>query len=72
MRFPSCNPKTLGATKKHIKILKAAIKTLTQGTANFFEGLDGLDQRFVPFNGGFGTKQISWLEGVLNEAKKRK
>lgn len=58
--------------KEAYRILKARNKNfLTQGTANFFEGLEGLDQRFVPFNGGFGTKQISWLEGALNEAKKR-
>lgn len=51
--------------KKHNKNFK------TQGTANFFEGLKGLEQRFVPFNGGFGSKQLSWLAQQLGAAKEK-
>ncbi|MAA80339.1 MAG: hypothetical protein CL916_13880 [Deltaproteobacteria bacterium] len=58
--------------KEAYNILKDKNKNFaTQGTANFFEGLEGLEQRFVPFNGGFGTKQTAWLEQTLNEVKEQ-
>ncbi|CAI5510582.1 unnamed protein product [Closterium sp. Naga37s-1] len=31
------------------------------------EGLEGLNRRFVKFNGGVGEEQLRWLEGVLSE-----
>ncbi|GJP46629.1 hypothetical protein CLOM_g5895 [Closterium sp. NIES-68] len=31
------------------------------------EGLEGLNRRFVKFNGGVGDEQLRWLEGVLAE-----
>ncbi|CAI7797042.1 unnamed protein product [Closterium sp. NIES-53] len=30
------------------------------------EGLEGLNRRFVKFNGGVGEEQLRWLEGVLS------
>ena len=35
---------------------------------NFFTGLEGVNQRFVPFNGGFGQSQLNWLAEVLDQA----
>ncbi|KAF4655338.1 hypothetical protein FOL47_009476 [Perkinsus chesapeaki] len=32
---------------------------------DFFQGLQGLDSRWVPFNGGFGKEQIAWLRNLL-------
>jgi len=32
---------------------------------NFFQGISGLESRWVPFNGGVGKDQLSWLESVL-------
>ena len=58
--------------KEAYKILKDRNKNfLTQGTTNFFEGLKGLEQRFVPFNGAFGPEQLLWLEQALDEANKK-
>ena len=39
---------------------------LTQGKVDYFEGLEGLERRFVPFNGGLGAEQIAWLRSELN------
>ena len=32
---------------------------------NFFNGVSGIESRWVPFNGGLSTKQLNWLETVL-------
>ena len=54
------------------RILKRHNKNFqTQGTVNFFEGLEGLEQRFVPFNGGFGEEQLRWLKHTLEAAEKQ-
>ena len=37
---------------------------------NFFEGLSKKHQRFVPFNGGFGQTQLTWLKETLSQAQK--
>jgi len=42
-----------------------------QAPFNFFEGLSRERYRFVPFNGGFGARQLSWLEAELTEAQAR-
>lgn len=36
---------------------------------NFFEGLSRENQRFVPFNGGFGQVQLQWLKEILAQAQ---
>ncbi|KAF4710743.1 hypothetical protein FOZ63_011193, partial [Perkinsus olseni] len=33
---------------------------------DFFQGLHGLDSRWVPFNGGFGKTQLAWLRNLLH------
>ena len=38
------------------------------GTFPYFEGLEGLGNRWVPFNGGVGEEQLAWLRGQLSEA----
>lgn len=38
---------------------------------NFFEGLPPHRLRYVPFNGGFGSKQLAWLMTELQEAQRR-
>lgn len=40
-----------------------------QGSVNFFDGLQGDQQRFVPFNGGLGERQLTWLHNVLELAR---
>lgn len=37
---------------------------------NFFAGLSRDRYRYVPFNGGFGNEQLSWLEATLEVAKR--
>jgi len=39
-----------------------------KGGSGWFDGLAGHDRRFVPFNGGFGAKQVAWLRGQLAAA----
>jgi len=39
-----------------------------QGNVNYFSGLEGEQQRFVPFNGGFGARQLDWLRQQLKAA----
>ena len=34
------------------------------------DGLNGLERRFVEFNGAIGTTQLSWLNNVLQKAQK--
>ncbi len=36
------------------------------------DGLTGIDQRFVTFNGGVAKEQLEWLDGVLSQAQKHK
>lgn len=38
---------------------------------NFFEGVPIEKQRYVPFNGGFGEKQLAWLKVELATMKER-
>ena len=45
---------------------------LSQGKADYFEGLEGLEQRFVPFNGGFGTEQLEWLKETIASSHTQK
>ncbi|EER06430.1 hypothetical protein Pmar_PMAR006241 [Perkinsus marinus ATCC 50983] len=33
---------------------------------DFFQGLQGLESRWVPFNGGFGKTQVDWLRNLLH------
>ena len=35
---------------------------------DWFVGIDGYQRRFCPYNGGYGTKQLSWFDNELNEA----
>lgn len=37
-------------------------------SGNFFTGLSGPVQRFCPFNGGIGAKQLAWLQATLEKA----
>ena len=43
-----------------------------QGAVNYFEGLVGADQRYVPFNGGVGDEQLEWLVEELRTARSRR
>ena len=36
--------------------------------SNYFKYVEGLDQRFVPFNGGFGPTQLDWIQACLQDA----
>ena len=55
-----------------------ADKTLRQQNPNYPEnenspeGLQGLDRRFVAFNGAVGPKQLVWLKDTLETARKKK
>lgn len=41
------------------------------GKVDFFRGLDGDRQRFVPFNGAYGEKQLQWLQNELDTARQK-
>ena len=36
---------------------------------DYFKGLSGVDQRYAPFNGGLGQRQLEWLREALKEAQ---
>jgi manganese-dependent ADP-ribose/CDP-alcohol diphosphatase len=38
------------------------------GGGSWYDGVDGVERRFVPFNGGLGKDQIDWLSAQLKEA----
>ena len=42
-----------------------------QGRGDFFAGVTGPAQRWVPFNGGLGGKQLEWLSGVLKNCRQQ-
>ena len=42
-----------------------------QAPYNFFEGLKDEDLRYVPFNGGFGRVQLTWLKQELDIVKSK-
>jgi manganese-dependent ADP-ribose/CDP-alcohol diphosphatase len=39
------------------------------GTFPYFKDMEGLDGRWVPFNGGLGKEQIAWARDTLRRAK---
>lgn len=55
---------------------KEAIRQLSEGNPNnlnggeWFKGLKGVEQRFVPYNGAISVTQLKWLEDVLKESNK--
>lgn len=38
------------------------------GGGSWYDGIKGVERRFVPFNGGLGEEQINWLSAQLKEA----
>lgn len=66
---------TDGAGTLHAEALNLCQKnnpnSLT-GSSNYFEGLQGPECRWCPFNGGLGEEQLQWLESVLINATKLK
>ena len=36
--------------------------------SNWFDGIEGYQRRFCPYNGGFGDEQLDWLEQELKKA----
>lgn len=55
---------------------KEAEEVLSMHNPNFPEaenspnGLDGLNKRYVGFNGGVGSKQLQWLQDTLSQSRK--
>ena len=37
--------------------------------ANWMKGLEGMNKRWMPFNGGLGAEQLEWLKSELAESK---
>ncbi|KAJ6358788.1 hypothetical protein OIU76_000504 [Salix suchowensis] len=63
--WPQGHPKTLQA-------LEFLEKKNPNSDKNSPEGLQGLDRRFVMFNGAVGREQLEWLDGTLQDATKLK
>jgi manganese-dependent ADP-ribose/CDP-alcohol diphosphatase len=65
-------PEECAGYKEASRLLERHNKNfLSQGKVNYFDGLEGLNKRFVPFNGGLGTEQLEWLRTVLSQAKEK-
>jgi manganese-dependent ADP-ribose/CDP-alcohol diphosphatase len=45
-------------------------KNFGEGNENSPEGLEGLQRRFVAFNGALGPTQLEWLEGELESTRR--
>lgn len=56
--------------REHNPRCLAAVENGEKGM-NFFDGLEGRNLRFVPFNGGLGTAQLDWLRSTVREAVAR-
>ena len=54
-----------GYQQAHAILAKKNKNFLGQGKKDYFEGLEGLERRFGPFNGGLGTEQIQWLKATI-------
>jgi len=68
--------------KENDKVWQKASKILMNGNPNmnpsvyngggsWYHNIDGLQRRFVPFNGGLGQPQIEWLTKQFIEAKEQ-
>jgi len=51
-----------------VELLRARNPNYGVPGRDFFEGLPPALQRFVPFNGGFGRRQLEWLGDTLSDA----
>ncbi|XP_042440479.1 manganese-dependent ADP-ribose/CDP-alcohol diphosphatase-like [Zingiber officinale] len=63
--WPHDHPNTLAASR----ILKAKNPNVDKNNP---AGMEGLEQRFVMFNGAVGKDQLRWLDDVLRESTKKK
>ncbi|XP_042435128.1 manganese-dependent ADP-ribose/CDP-alcohol diphosphatase-like [Zingiber officinale] len=63
--WPHDHPNTLAASR----ILKAKNPNADKNNP---AGMEGLEQRFVMFNGALGKDQLRWLDDVLRESTKKK
>ncbi|PPS08079.1 hypothetical protein GOBAR_AA12570 [Gossypium barbadense] len=63
--WPHDHPKTLEA----LKFLRERNPNSDKNSPN---GLEGLDRRFLMFNGAVGEEQMEWLDSVLREATNMK
>ncbi|QCE14408.1 manganese-dependent ADP-ribose/CDP-alcohol diphosphatase-like [Vigna unguiculata] len=63
--WPQDHPKTLEA----MKILREKNPNENKNSPT---GMEGLERRFLMFNGAIGKEQMEWLDGVLLEATKKK
>ena len=65
---------TIGAASEEyrslaLEILKANNPNDTSKNGDWKHGLEGVEKRFVPYNGGVGNEQLKWLEQELAEAE---
>eukprot|EP00873_Tetraselmis_striata_P043645 jgi/Tetstr1/463909/TSEL_008719.t1 len=59
------NPNVAEYVAAHPEVLRTERMS---GGFPYFKGLEGAAQRWVPFNGGIGAKQLQWLRQELREA----
>jgi len=52
-------------------VLEKHNKNDVRGNADWTLGLKGVDRRWLPYNGGFGEKQLKWLEKQCKTKGKR-
>lgn len=66
----------IGATGPNLQIAERWLEEnnpndLKQPGVNWREGLSGLECRWMPYNGGIGTRQLAWLDTQLQEAQQQ-
>jgi manganese-dependent ADP-ribose/CDP-alcohol diphosphatase len=55
------------------KMLAANNKNISPDSVaggNWFDGIEGSNKRFVPFNGALGKEQLEWIRAELGDARK--
>lgn len=60
------------ATDPHYEMCKKYLSKNPNEDLNSPEGLEGLDMRFVKFNGGVSSEQLKWLSEQLADSDERK
>ena len=54
--------------REAVRLLQTHNPRCLESGGDWLKGLKGMQRRFVPFNGGFGSQQLGWLRNELRKA----
>eukprot|EP00238_Polyblepharides_amylifera_P015076 CAMPEP_0196583766 /NCGR_PEP_ID=MMETSP1081-20130531/44576_1 /TAXON_ID=36882 /ORGANISM="Pyramimonas amylifera, Strain CCMP720" /LENGTH=159 /DNA_ID=CAMNT_0041904743 /DNA_START=44 /DNA_END=520 /DNA_ORIENTATION=+ len=64
------SPEGSGEYDEAVSILSENNPNVMNG-GNWFENVEGVERRFLPYNGKFSSAQLSWFRGVVEAAAER-